>query len=284
MASNLASRFGVALVAVPLLAVLVYFGQPVFLWGVITMVSFAALYEFYAMVLEDKTDRLVSLVFALAAVCIFYWLSPTPSRGYGHGLAIFVGVAPVAIYYLFWFGDQATVGKRFAHSVMGLFYIGIAAQFLTLLRRDFGDDGPHLVVMVLAIAWVGDSAAYFAGRLLGKRKLYPAVSPNKTIAGAVGGIAGAVGAAATVTFALIHPEGATLKFLAWYDVVIIGVFSAVLGQIGDLVESLIKRSAGVKDSGSILPGHGGMLDRIDAVLFIAPFVYLYLNVRIDLLS
>jgi len=289
MASNLVSRLGVAVVAVPILSVLVYIEPHAPLWGVLTAASMVALYEFYSMVLEDKTDRLVSMACAVAAVCIFYWLRPTlypkPKHSYGHALAIFVGVVPLACYYLFRFRDQATVGARFAYSVVGLFYVGIGAQFLTLIKRDFpGDYGGHLVVMVLTIAWVGDSAAYFAGRFLGKRKLYPAVSPKKTIAGSVGGVAGAVAAAAGVTYALIHPEGGAMKFLSWYDVAILGVVGAALGQIGDLVESLIKRSAGVKDSGSILPGHGGLLDRIDAVLFIAPFVYLYLNLRIDLLN
>jgi len=283
MASNLASRLLVAVVAIPILVALIYLNEPTYLWALITLASMVALHELYAMVLEDKTDQVVSLMSAVVAVCIFYWLRPSVKRGYGHGLAIFAAVVPVAGYYLFRFRDQSTVAARVAYSVFGVFYVGIAAQFLALLKRDFGDYGGHLVVMVLTIAWVGDSAAYFAGRFLGKRKLYPSVSPKKTIAGAVGGVAGAVAAAAGVTYALIHPEGHGMDFLAWYDVAILGVAGAVLGQIGDLVESLLKRSAGVKDSGSLLPGHGGLLDRIDAVLFIAPFVYLYLSVRIDLL-
>ncbi len=283
MASNLASRALVALVAIPILVALIYLNEPVYLWGLITVGSLVALHEFYAMVLDDKTDQLVSMLCAVAAIAIFYWLRPTPKRGYGHGLAIFVGVVPIAFYYLFRFRDQATVGARFAYSVAGLFYVGIAAQFLALIKRDIPGIGSHLVVMVLTIAWVGDSAAYFAGRFLGKRKLYPAVSPKKTIAGSVGGIAGALVAAAGVTYGLIQPDVGSLPFLKWYDVIVLGVVGAVLGQVGDLVESLIKRSAGVKDSGSILPGHGGLLDRIDAVLFIAPFVYLYLSLRVDLL-
>ena len=125
---------------------------------------------------------------------------------------------------------------------------------------------------MLLIAWFGDTGGYFGGRFFGKTKLYEAVSPKKTWAGAIGGMLGSV--LAVVLLKEVH-----LHQLTWIDVVLIGVPGSILGQMGDLAESLLKRSVGVKDSGALLPGHGGMLDRIDAVLFIAPYVYLYLYIR-----
>jgi phosphatidate cytidylyltransferase len=134
-------------------------------------------------------------------------------------------------------------------------------------------SGSDVVVLIFLIAWVGDTGAYFAGRFLGNRKLYPAVSPKKTWAGAIGGLVGSVIAAAVLKVLRLD------AVLTWVDVFLLAVPAAMLGQLGDLAESLLKRSVGVKDSGSLLPGHGGILDRIDAVLFIAPYTYLYLVLR-----
>jgi phosphatidate cytidylyltransferase len=122
--------------------------------------------------------------------------------------------------------------------------------------------------MTLMFAWMPDSAAYFAGRAFGRTKLYEAVSPKKTREGFVGGLLGGVVGALLAHFwylpqiPLAHAVG-------------LAVVCACVGQLGDLVESLLKRSTDIKDSGNILPGHGGLLDRIDGLLFVAPLVYLY---------
>ena len=132
----------------------------------------------------------------------------------------------------------------------------------------------QLSQLVLVVMWLGDTGAYFAGRFLGKHKLYEAVSPKKTWEGAFGGIAGSLVAAIVMKLTRFHDA------LPWLDLVLIAVPGAMLGQMGDLVESLFKRSTGVKDSGSILPGHGGILDRIDAVLFFAPYMLVYVQLRL----
>ena len=141
-------------------------------------------------------------------------------------------------------------------SVANPLYVGLPLVTLGLLRRDTGSDGPGYVLLVLFFAWWGDSGAYFAGRHFGKTKLYPKVSPNKTRAGFVGAMAGAA------------CGGLVAHFLFLPD-------SLVSRRVGDLVESLLKRSTGIKDSGQIIPGHGGLLDRIDALLFVSPAVYAY---------
>ena len=138
---------------------------------------------------------------------------------------------------------------------------------VALVRRDV-PEGPSFVVMTLMFAWFGDTGGYFAGRFLGKRKLYEAVSPKKTVEGAFGGLAGSVVGGLSAHF-LYMPS------IPLEHVVPLAIVASVFGQAGDLAESLIKRSTGVKDSGQIVPGHGGILDRVDALLFVSACVYLY---------
>ena len=132
--------------------------------------------------------------------------------------------------------------------------------FLSSREMRFG------LLFLFACVWVSDSAAFYAGRAFGQRKLAPAISPNKTVLGSAAGVLGAV--AAALLFRLLSPLTWPLPF-----VILSGVFLSVLGQAGDLAESLVKRDAGVKDSGSIIPGHGGVLDRVDALLFTVPLFY-----------
>ncbi|MFO0597314.1 MAG: phosphatidate cytidylyltransferase [Myxococcaceae bacterium] len=131
-------------------------------------------------------------------------------------------------------------------------------------------DGGMWVVSALVITWGNDTMAYFAGRFLGKRKLYPEVSPNKTWEGFFGGFVGAIG------FLFIQ-RAFFFSTLTVVDCFVLGVAGSILGPAGDLCESMLKRAYGVKDSGKIIPGHGGMLDRIDALIFNAPMVLLYVQ-------
>jgi phosphatidate cytidylyltransferase len=160
---------------------------------------------------------------------------------------------------------SGTLESALARSAIGLgalLYCGFTLGFLVLLPRE-------LVLLLFAIIWVGDSAAYYGGRAFGRHPLAPRISPKKTIEGAIAGLAGSmlVGGFAGVLF-LGEP---------WLSVTLISGATAVLGQIGDLAESAMKRSAGVKDSSSILPGHGGILDRLDSLFFAAPVFYWLFN-------
>lgn len=138
-----------------------------------------------------------------------------------------------------------------------LYFAAPLASVVEIHRRD-----PWLLVLALAIIWLGDAAALYGGRLLGKRKLSPVVSPNKTWAGAISSFLMAL--IVTFVWSLWHRGGIEL------EIFLLAALISVAGQVGDLVESMIKRGAGVKDSGSLLPGHGGVYDRIDALLFGAP--------------
>jgi phosphatidate cytidylyltransferase len=284
---NLAQRFLVAIVAVPIILVVLHYHRPEPTWGLIFVASLLAMREFFGMTLPAE-DRRTALVLGALACLAFYWLDwialhatwdpeqppqllVRASLAQNAFLAAFAVIVP-GLYYLFRFRDIPTVAPRFAATVTGIVYAGFLTTYLAKLKLVDPDHGGDTVVLVLIVAWLADTGGYFAGRFLGKAKLYEAVSPKKTWAGAWGGLAGSlVGVAALkLTFA---------DWLTWIDVVAIALPGGVLGQLGDLAESLIKRSVGVKDSGTLLPGHGGILDRIDAVLFIAPYVYAYLALR-----
>ncbi|HEU5060732.1 MAG TPA: phosphatidate cytidylyltransferase [Kofleriaceae bacterium] len=264
---NLASRLLVAAIAVPILLLVIYQDHHELVWGVLFVASLLAMYELFAMTLEERTDRIAAVVMGAACVVLFYWLEPHPVGMLTGFLAAFF--AP-AVYYLFRPGDIATVAPRLAYTVLGIVYGGLLFAFLALVKRDMGPRAADTIVLILCTAWLSDTGGYFAGKYLGKRKLYPAVSPNKTWAGSIGGVAAAI--AGGFVLERWRPE---LQVLTWYDVVLLTGVGSVFGQIGDLAESLLKRSRGVKDSGAILPGHGGLLDRVDAVLFVAPYFYLY---------
>ena len=141
-------------------------------------------------------------------------------------------------------------------------YVGIGFYYLIETRAA----GLNYIFFVLFVIWATDTGAYFFGRALGKKKLWPIISPNKTIEGALGGIFAAC--VVGIVFQLIHPFDFSM-----ITIVGVSVFVSVAGQIGDLVESAFKRHYDVKDSGKILPGHGGILDRLDSLLFVLPLIH-----------
>jgi phosphatidate cytidylyltransferase len=150
--------------------------------------------------------------------------------------------------------------------VLGVLYIPLLMSHFILIRQ--GAEGRLWIFFILVVAFSGDTAAYYVGRKLGKRKLLPHVSPGKTVEGTIGLILGGI-AGALVFRQLFFP------MLPWIHAVLLGFLGSIVGQLGDLSESALKRAAGVKDSGVLLPGHGGILDRLDCLMFITPLVYYY---------
>ena len=171
--------------------------------------------------------------------------------------------------------NEAT--DRLSKDVLGLMYLGSTLPFIILLRGLDGNDsiinpaeGGWVLLMVIIITALSDTGGYFAGRAFGKHKLFETVSPKKTIEGAVGGFLCAIGGCF-----VMQMNVDVLSKLTVQDCIAIGVLGTLASIIGDLVESLVKRGYGVKDSGSIIPGHGGVLDRVDALLFSAPVIFFY---------
>lgn len=152
----------------------------------------------------------------------------------------------------------------------GAVYVGWLLSHLVFIRQL--PDGFHYVILLLAATWSTDTAAYFVGMNLGRHKLAPTLSPKKTIEGAAGGAAGSILAALLV--GLLAPQ------MALYHYILIGLLVGLIGLVGDLAESALKRMAGLKDSGAVIPGHGGVLDRFDSMLFTGPAVYYYLRLFI----
>jgi phosphatidate cytidylyltransferase len=281
---NLAQRFLVAVVAVPVLLATFYYhrGEPT--WLLIFAASLIAMHELFAMLLP-VADRRAALVLGALSCAAFYWLDPPTLAAYGELPRLLVGAASAGatvplllavlapgLYFLFRFRDIPTVAGRYAATVTGIFYAGYLLTFLAKLKLIDPQQRGDTVILVLVIAWLADTGGYFAGRFLGNARLYEAVSPKKTWAGAWGGLLGSLVGVAALKLISAH-------WLTWLDVALLALPGGILGQLGDLTESLIKRSVGVKDSGALLPGHGGILDRIDAVLFIAPYTYAYLVIR-----
>ncbi|WP_394751177.1 phosphatidate cytidylyltransferase [Spongiimicrobium salis] len=153
---------------------------------------------------------------------------------------------------------------------IGLFYIGGGCIFLTMIPYKNNDFSEFLIMGIFILIWVNDSFAYLVGKSLGRTKLYPAISPKKTWEGTIGGYIFALVAAY-----FMSKYETNISVLQW---LILATVIVTFGSLGDLVESQFKRTAGIKDSGAILPGHGGMLDRLDSLVFAAPFAYLTLNI------
>lgn len=148
-------------------------------------------------------------------------------------------------------------------------YIILPFSFLILLPFINGTYQPRLIIFIIVLIWTNDSFAYLVGRKIGKTKLFERVSPKKTVEGFLGGMFFTIIAGVII--------GYYSDVLSWLNWIIIAVIVSVFGTLGDLVESKFKRQANVKDSGKIMPGHGGLLDRLDSLFFLAPFVYLYIH-------
>jgi phosphatidate cytidylyltransferase len=264
--SNLAVRIATALVGAPLIIALLYKGPP---WGFFLLVLPAALigaWELFNMTHPgDRLSQAMGVGMSAAASLALY-----TSDGDTRVLVTMIVVVPLAgpLLTLVRLGDMKTAALRACAMGFGPLYLGVPLTLLAIMRRDLGADGPAYVVLTIMFAWFGDTGGYFAGRFLGRHKLYEAVSPKKTIEGSIGGLGGSVFGALLAHFwflpSLSLPHG-----------IILALVAGALGQAGDLGESALKRSTGVKDSGAIVPGHGGILDRVDALLVTSAVTFLY---------
>ncbi|MDW8280736.1 MAG: phosphatidate cytidylyltransferase [Myxococcales bacterium] len=267
--SNLTLRLLTAALLIPLLIAAIEWRDPLGVWLWVFFAQVAGLREWLAMTQQDQpvTTRWFGIVLGAALAAALFWL---PSDRVAV-LLLCAATILVLTFYLFRFRCIEEVAARSALLLAGLLYTVVLILPLALFKQRPDGDGAGWIYLCLTASWLSDTGAYFAGRFLGPRwprKLWTRVSPNKTVVGSLGGMVGTV--SAVVVAKLWY-----LPRLGWVDVALIAVPANVLGQIGDLCESLIKRSVGVKDSGVLLPGHGGMLDRIDALIFVVPYVYAY---------
>lgn len=267
--SNLAVRLTTAAVAIPLLLAIVFIAPPWATFALVTAAGFLVTWEYCSITFanEHPAGKLIASLLSVGIASVLYFVPAFFAQALtGSFLLVF-------LLFLFTYKDQKRVSHQVGSSLTGILYGGVVLSTLALLVRDAGLAGPYWIIYVMVVVWSSDTGAYFAGRAFGKHKLYEAVSPNKTVEGAVGGVAGSIiGAfAANYIFAL----NASWEPLLVWQVLAIAIPANILSQVGDLAESLIKRAHDVKDSGTIIPGHGGMLDRIDGLIFASPWFYLF---------
>lgn len=268
LTTNLGARLLTAAIAAPLLLLLLFRGSHEAWYFLVLLATGLATYELCAMTHPgDRIGQGVCVGMSMAVSWVVYHYSHD-----AHVLLTLILVVPIAglMLALWRLDDMNTAALKAMSSVASPLYVGGLLACIALLRRDAGDLGPYYVLLALKLSWLADTGGYFAGRFLGKngKKLHPRVSPKKTVIGFWGSLVGAL------TGALIAKLW-YLKDVSLIGLLVLAVVAGSLGQLGDLVESMIKRSTGIKDSGNIVPGHGGLLDRIDALLIVGPILYLY---------
>jgi phosphatidate cytidylyltransferase len=267
---NSITRVIVAVLAVPLILAVCYFGKYYFLAFALGI----ALLSFYEFSLMAKTKGMNLNLWAGILGIIFIILNQYfhfPVNNY-HFLILYA----VIICLVELFRNNGSAIQNLSGTLFGVIYMGLFAASLVGLREfysPFGEqyfNGGYLIISVFVSIWICDSAAYYGGTALGKHRLFLRVSPKKSWEGALFGFVFAV-------LTMIAAKFILLDFLDWNTIIVLGVIVGIIGQLGDLVESLFKRDAQVKDSSNIIPGHGGIFDRFDSILLTSPVIFLYLT-------
>jgi phosphatidate cytidylyltransferase len=258
--SNFASRIAVAAVGVPVVLAVLWAGG----WWLFALLAFAALFSLHEFWLMTRSLRPLAVAGYAGA---FLALLGAQLGGLPWGVGGFLATLPLTFALKSLAETKTTTIVSVATATLAACWIGLGLGFVVLLR-DIPEHAVLLVFTVLLAVWANDTLAYFAGRSLGRHRMAPTVSPGKTWEGFA---AGTVASVAVCFFALYDQH-----FLLIWESLVLGAVVAVAGPLGDLFESALKRDMQVKDTGRVLGGHGGMLDRIDALLFAAPAVWFLL--------
>lgn len=246
----------------PAFLLLVQFGTAFHFFLLITLAILIGLYEFYGMAKAGGWRPLTSLGMGsgLALSCMEFLGTPAPWL-----ISAMTGVVILLLISLLVGGTEPKEAvSRGAITLFGLIYVAGLLSFPALLRAMA--SGRIYIFYLVFVTWAGDTGAFYVGSLMGKRPLCPSVSPRKTVEGSVGGLVCSVLASGLAKLWFWEGLGAV-------EIVAMGVGLGVMGQIGDLCESMLKRGFGVKDTGALIPGHGGLLDRVDSLLFAGPVLY-----------
>jgi phosphatidate cytidylyltransferase len=261
-----------AVVFVPILFASIWFGNPWFS-VVVAIAALLGVIEFYAMVARREWQPLT--FFGTLWTLFFIFNAYYAPKYSSNNIYILVtsalitsAVALSLVRVLFLRSSGEKVMVSWAASVAGIFYMGWLLSYWVLIMNSYGGDwnGRDWVILALFSTFAVDTTAYFIGRAWGRHKMAPTVSPGKTWEGAIGGLVGAI--VAVVALALILDID-----ISYSEMVIVGVLIAVFAQLGDLAESKLKRSMGAKEASNLIPGHGGILDRLDSIVFTGVVVY-----------
>jgi len=254
-----------SIVFVPLLILLILYGGVQGFWLVVSLAVVLGTYEFYHMVERRQLTcyKIPGMVLSWIVSCSFLFQDVL-----GISFTLTIVSILIVLYALFARHPLSTSIVSVATTFFGIVYVSWLLSHLVLIRGLGESEGKGLIFYLLLVIWAGDTGAFYIGSYLGRHKLAPIVSPKKTLEGAVGGLGASV-------LASLGIKGWMLPFLSYKHAWILGGLLAVMGQLGDLGESLFKRDANLKDSGTVIPGHGGILDRLDSLLFSAPVLYYY---------
>ncbi len=255
-----------AIILIPVIIFLVWWGGYPYSAAII-LASSLMLIEFWG--LSQSIGGRGGRIFTV--VCgILFCLSAVDSIGFRIPVELALTLTLLLLFSYQIFRDQVNVAfLSVASTLLGVVYIGWAFGYHLILLRDISDAGRGLIFFLLVTIWLGDTAAYLFGKRFGRHKLRPTISPAKTIEGAIAGIVFGTLGGLGVRFFFLE------EVLSFPHALVLGVMLGIVGQLSDLSESVIKRSAGVKDSGDLIPGHGGLLDRCDSLVLSAPALYYY---------
>jgi phosphatidate cytidylyltransferase len=262
-------RVVVSIIAIPLILIAAYLGGYYF-FSFVVIISLISFYEFNLLVKHKGAN--VNL-FLGGLIILILLINQFKNFVEFYDIILFSSVILLIVEL---FRDKGSAIFNLGSTFLGIFYIGIFSTALIALREFYSNNvdvnnlGAYLIISILASIWVGDSAAYYGGITFGRHKLFPRVSPKKSWEGAIFGFIFSV---ATMILAKVL----VLDYLSWSNVLVIGIIIGTVGQLGDLVESLLKRDSDVKDSSTLIPGHGGFFDRFDSLLFNAPVIWIYLK-------
>ncbi len=265
---TLGARTLVSLVFGPAILISAWIGGYAFL-GLVTLMVMLAMHEFYSLAVHKNARPQKILGIATgASLCLLLYFNQLQH------LWILLSASFLVILIIELFRNKDSAILNVAATLLGIYFVALTLGFLLLIREVPNPIsyklGGSLVILIFATVWVCDSAAYMLGSKFGKHKLFERVSPNKTVEGTAFGF----------LFALLTAYICQLTFLpeiSLVDALAIGVICGSFGQASDLIESLFKRDAGVKDASNLIPGHGGVLDRFDSEILVAPVVYFYLR-------
>ncbi len=256
-------RWITGLIALPFLVFFIYRGE-IWFFLLVAVAAELGLWEYFRIVLKQGEKAFYAM--PLLGFLATGWLLWAAFKGTPDLMAAVLAFNMMAggLLTVLQFGTLPETLKILAKQTLGITYVSLFVSFLVLIRND--SDGMGWIFFLLFIVFAGDTSALYVGSFFGRHKLSPSVSPGKTVEGSLGGLAANLifGALAKMLF---------LPGLTWPQTLLCSLLIGAAGQAGDLFESMLKRASKVKDSGALLPGHGGILDRIDALLFAAPVAY-----------
>ena len=252
-------------IVIPVIVLAVWFGAP-WLPILAAIVGIIGITEFYRLTGVNKVVPMAACGTVLTILFIIY-----PQFHFNFQIqpvsVLLTAAIALPLVLMIFLPKQEGLFRMWAWTLTGVLYIGWLISYIVAIRVD---AGRNWLFLMFFCTFGSDITAYFVGKAIGKHKMAPSISPKKSWEGAIFGFIFAV-------VAMIAAKLFLLKFIQWQDAIVIGVIVGILGQIGDLSESLLKRDAGVKDSSNLIPGHGGIFDRFDSFIAVSPVIYLYLK-------